>query len=373
MGVFIASFLTSAVVCFLLIQVSRFCNITHDPVEAGPQKFHEKPVPRVGGVAVALGLLMAGAFMNSNYLLLLISAIPAFAGGLIEDLTKKAGVTFRLLMTMLSGALGVFLLDALITRVNIPFLDDFLSLSEYFRNADDVSFGTYAISFISFLFAFFFTVFAVGGIANAINIIDGFNGLASSVSLIIFASLGFVSYLTEDYFLVAMCTAVCGAIFGFFVWNYPWGKIFLGDGGAYLLGFLIAEFSILLVVRNPEVSAWFPLTLASYPIIETLFSIYRRKFLRGISPGLPDNIHFHTLIYRRLIKKPIETKYFTISRNSLVAPYFWFLSLLSALPAIVFYKNTLMLVLCFLCFSALYVWLYWRIVRFKFPKWLVIG
>lgn len=61
------------------------------------------------------------------------------------------------------------------------------------------------------------------------------------------------------------------------------GKIFLGDGGAYLLGYFIAEISVLLVLRNPEVSPWFPLLVVAYPVVEALFSIYRRNILKGVS------------------------------------------------------------------------------------------
>ena len=93
-----------------------------------------------------------------------------------------------------------------------------------------------------------------------------------------------------------------GALLGFLVFNYPSGRIFMGDGGAYLLGFWLGELSVLLVVRNPDVSPWFPIVLLAYPVVETLFSIYRRKFLQGRSAGRPDAMHLHQLIYRRLAR-----------------------------------------------------------------------
>ena len=75
--------------------------------------------------------------------------------------------------------------------------------------------------------------------------------------------------------------------------NFPSGSLFAGDSGAYLIGFLIALVSVLLVTRNPQVSAWCPMLLAVYPVWETLFSIYRKKFLRGRSPNMPDGLHLH--------------------------------------------------------------------------------
>ena len=76
------------------------------------------------------------------------------------------------------------------------------------------------------------------------------------------------------------------------------GLIFLGDGGAYLLGFLLADLTVLLVHRNPNVSPVFPLLLCAYPIFETVFAIYRRKVVRGVATTDPDGIHLHTLIHR---------------------------------------------------------------------------
>ncbi len=101
---------------------------------------------------------------------------------------------------------------------------------------------------------------------------------------------------------------MCISIFGFFIWNWPYGKIFLGDAGAYFIGFMIGMLSVLLVVRNHEVSAWFPLVLVIYPVMETLFSIYRRYIVHKISPGQPDRLHLHSLVYSRIlkIKNPIN-------------------------------------------------------------------
>ncbi|MFN3598497.1 MAG: glycosyl transferase family 4, partial [Aquificaceae bacterium] len=133
--------------------------------------------------------------------------------------------------------------------------------------------------------------------------------------------------------------------------------IFLGDGGAYLVGFLIAEISVLLVKRNPEVSPWFPLLVVAYPVVESLFSIYRRKVLRGRSPGEPDKLHLHTLVYRRLSKIKDKTL-----RNSLTSPYLWALSLMGIVPALIFWKSTPMLVLMFFVFWLVYVYAYRRAI-----------
>ncbi|MFN3505783.1 MAG: glycosyltransferase family 4 protein [Caldimicrobium sp.] len=359
--IFFISFMSSAIASFFLVRYHGiFGTLANDPVGDGPQKFHTKPVPRVGGVAVAGGILLAGVIMTlwskfpeNEYLLLLFSAIPAFLGGLIEDLTKKIGVLTRLVFTMFSGGIGIYLLDAYLIRLDIPFFDYFLVNLP--------------------IFAYVFTVFAVGGVANAINIIDGFNGLASGVCLIIISALAYVCYEVGDSFLLLVCLSTAGAILGFMVWNFPKGLIFLGDGGAYLIGFLIAEVSVLLVKRHPEVSPWFPMLLVAYPVTETIFSIYRKIFLKGISPGVPDALHLHMLIHRRIVKKGLELidEKKKIWLNSMTSPYLWAFTIMCALPGIFFWQNTVILIFFVIIFIIFYLWFYWRLVRFKSPKGLI--
>src|SRR5205807_2514414 len=249
---------------------------------------------------------------------LLLAGLPAFAGGISEDATKNVDVLTRLLLTMLAAAFGVWLLGAVIPRLDIPGFDALLKWAP---------------------FAIAFTMFAVGGVANSINIIDGYNGLAAGHAVIVLAALAYVSALVGDAFLFTSALAMIGALLGFLAWNYPKGKIFLGDGGAYLLGFWLAEISVLLVARHREVSPWFPMLLLVYPIFETLFSMYRRKMVQGVSPGQPDNLHMHQVIYMRLTRTQTDiSDSATVTRfNNRVAPFAWLMSMCSALPAISFW------------------------------------
>jgi UDP-N-acetylmuramyl pentapeptide phosphotransferase/UDP-N-acetylglucosamine-1-phosphate transferase len=161
-------------------------------------------------------------------------------------------------------------------------------------------------------------------------------------------------------------------VLGFFIWNFPAGLIFLGDGGAYFLGFYVAEVAILLLHRNPGVSPLFPLLVVIYPAFETVFSIYRRKFLRAMPPSVPDGIHLHSLIYRRVMRWAVgsrSAKALT-RRNSMTSPYLWVLCMMSVIPAVLFWDNTWVLEMALALFGISYVALYWRIVRFKSPRWL---
>ena len=177
-----------------------------------------------------------------------------------------------------------------------------------------------------------------------------------------------------DYRLVLTAAMIAaGAVLGFFVWNFPGGLIFLGDGGAYLLGFVLSELGVLLIVRNSLVSPLFPLLLCAYPIFETIFSIYRRRVLKGVASSQPDGIHLHTLIHRRLVRQLIgDTHEHRLrARNSMTSPYLWLLCSLSVIPAVAWWNNTAALSVFIVLFMISYVALYWRIVRFKVPKWLV--
>jgi UDP-N-acetylmuramyl pentapeptide phosphotransferase/UDP-N-acetylglucosamine-1-phosphate transferase len=284
----------------------------------------------------------------------LLCALVAFAGGIAEDFTQRVPPARRLALTMLAAGLGYFLLGARIDRI-------------------EWGGGEWTLFQYGWL-ALMLTVVAVAGIANAINIIDGINGLAGVVVMCMLFSLTYVAFQVNDTFVLVVALTVAGATAGFLVWNYPIGLIFLGDGGAYFLGFMLGELSILLVMRNPEVSTWYAALLLIYPVFETLFSIYRRLFLRGRSPGMPDGIHLHSLIFRRLVVCLVgRDARALMRRNALTSPYLWLLSLSAVIPATVLWRHTRLLMLFCALFVISYVWLYARIVRFKAPRWMILG
>ena len=347
--VLILTALASAFTGFLILRYqSLHGHWSIDPVNAGPQKFHAIPTPRIGGLGVMASLLMLGGTLrvieqgNSSepFGYLLFASLPAFLGGITEDATKSVSVPARLALTMLAAAAGVWLLGAVIPRLDIPGFDALLRWTP---------------------FAIAFTVFAVGGVANAINIIDGYNGLAAGHSVIVLAAFAWISAAVGDEFLLFSSLAMTGALLGFLVWNYPRGKIFLGDGGAYLLGFWLGEMSVLIVVRHPEVSPWFPMLLLVYPIFETLFSMYRRKVMQRLSPGQPDRHHLHQVIYGYLTRRTppdlSATAAFTRC-NSRVAPFSWVMTLGCAIPALLFWNQTQWLVTASLLFCTAYLCIY---------------
>ena len=351
---FLSSFLISFIACFFIIKL----NIAHD-THQGPQKFHRSPTPRIGGLAVYISLFLASLLLlisdkpfSNQFFLFVIAAFPVFLSGILEDITKKVSPKWRLLGGFLSGLALYMLLDAGVSRVEIPPLDFILSIP---------------------IVSVIFTAFAIAGVSHAFNIIDGFNGLSSGVAILVFGAYTYVAFLHNDSFLLYVSLVSLAATLGFFLWNYPFGYIFLGDGGAYLLGFIAAATGVLLVNRHPDVSPWFPFLLILYPVWETIFSIYRKKFIRGISPALPDSVHFHMLIYKRIVKSIWRRKLNNLERNYLTSPFLWAMEMLCFLPAVMFWKNTPLLVLSSFCFVVFYTWLYARIVKFQTPKILRLG
>jgi UDP-N-acetylmuramyl pentapeptide phosphotransferase/UDP-N-acetylglucosamine-1-phosphate transferase len=362
---FVASLLITALVVW---SSARHAVLSADHDMSGPQKFHSHPVPRVGGVGVFVAVVAAVFFVQTTQpieshtmWLLIATSLPAFSAGLAEDLTKKVTPRQRLLCTALSACLAAALLDAVVRRTAIPGVDNLIVYTP---------------------FAIALTVLCVTGVAHATNIIDGFNGLASMCVLLMMIALVYVGFEVNDGFIVTSALIMAGAALGFFAWNYPCGRIFLGDGGAYLLGFVLAELSILLVVRNSPVSSLFPLALCAYPIFETLFTIYRRRVLKGVSAGLPDGIHLHSLLHRRVVRvsavsaeldEESDSKQSpAFSRNAMTSPYLWLLCLGSVVPSMIWWNNTAMLTFFLFLFMLSYVFLYWRIVRFKTPRWLLM-
>lgn len=359
MGYLLAATLISF--CFSLAfvwQANNGATWGHDGIDTGPQKVHVRAVPRLGGIGIFVGAV-ACAFAarllenpaSKDFALLIVCALPTLAFGLAEDITGRVSPRKRLLASGASAAMGALILGAVIDRVDVAPLDAAL--------------GWAAISIP-------LTIFAIAGISNSINIIDGFNGLASMVTILMFGAIAYVAHLVGDQFIVLAAISCIGAVLGFFIWNFPLGLIFLGDGGAYFLGFILAELAVLLFSRNPEVSPWFAVLVFIYPTVETAFSIYRRRVVRGIPADTADAGHLHSLIFRRLLRRPTNSGslYARTHQNSMTSPYLWLLSILAVAPAALFWRNTTALMVFCAIFLAVYLWIYQQIVRFKTPRWL---
>lgn len=344
-----AAFVLSLVLCVVVVTTQRWHGrFTHDHCD-GPQKFHKNQVPRIGGLALALSYAAVAPLLQPDlraiWILIGVAGLPALAAGLAEDVTRKVGVKWRLGATMGAGVIFALLTGYVMERVDLPGVDWLLSF--------------YAVALL-------FTGFAVGGVANAVNIIDGFNGLASGTLLILFGTFAWVAHQVGDD-LVFQLALLFGAIsLGFFAVNFPLGKIFLGDGGAYFAGYLLAVLGVLLPARNPEVSAWTAILICAYPVIETLSSMMRKSRREGHSVGQPDRVHFHMLAYRRYGRRLVKTKRASHLRNPATSLVTWSLPVTTTLFVTLSYDNAALSAAFFFLTAYIYGQLY-RVMSLNAP------
>ena len=325
----------------------------------GVQKFHTKPTSRLGGVGIALGLLtgiwLTSAMQPKDAMLgygLLLCSLPVFVGGVVEDLTHKVSPRMRLILAGVSSASIYFVFQLGVTRTDIAWLDWALTLPGI---------------------ALLLTMLVVAGFINSVNIIDGFHGLACGAVIIMLLGLAALACLVNDGLVFRLSLITAFATLGFGLWNWPFGKIFLGDGGAYLLGLWVVELGLLLPHRTLDISPMAPVLVGVYPLLETLYSMYRRKFVRSHPINHPDALHLHTLIYRRLILNPAldRSSQDKNRANAKVAVVVWGFVAVPVCLAVVFREQTeALLVLIGLC-AMNYVYFYNRLLVFKAPKLLM--
>lgn len=361
------SFLTSLVMGVGIVRMAT--SNGHDYRYDKPQRFHAGAVPRIGGIALAVGMAVGWVFAASGGYTVVnasldvsyrlvgawgLALVPTVFGGLAEDFTQRLSARYRMALSLLGAMVAVWLLGLSIDRLGLPLLEGVWAA---------VPMGGALLALL-----------AIAGLPHAFNLIDGYNGLAGFVAVLVCLALAHVALQVGDRQLAAMVLCLVGATAGFLVWNYPRGLFFAGDGGAYLWGGVIAIASITLVQRHEEVSPWFPMLLLIYPVWETVFSIYR-KLVRGVSPGVADALHFHQLIYRRIVREVFhdDEARRMLMRNNRTSPYLWGFTLLTVIPAVMFWRHTGILMGFCLLFVVTYVPAYIMIVRFKVPRWIRRG
>ncbi|SMM98296.1 Undecaprenyl-phosphate N-acetylglucosaminyl 1-phosphate transferase [uncultured Candidatus Thioglobus sp.] len=338
---FILSLICTAFIVILAQQKQWF--LSKNDLE-GVQKFHHHPTPHIGSLAVFTGFT-AGYFLlidSQVVLALLLASLPLFIAGLTEDLSAKTSPIWRLLSVFFSISISFFYLEIGIFTLGFEWTDNLLAYP---------------------VIGWIFTLLVVGGAVNALNVIDGYNGLMPGYMLLALMAIGVVAYGLDDVLIMQLSTLLGVSILGFFLLNFPLGKIFIGDAGAYFCGFMLAMIGLLLVDRNKELSNWFVLLVLIYPMYELLFSVYRKKLITKTLITRPDGYHLHMLIHQKLLKhKMCKTE--KMRSNNMTSPFLWVLSLVGIIPAIIWYNNQTMLIIWALIFMVVYTIIYWRIVQF---------
>lgn len=301
-----AGFLTALIVSITLVFTKHLHGALTFDSDEGVQKFHKAPTPRVGGLSLAVGYFVTWLFLDGEvgriFGLIGLAGLPALVFGMAEDLTKRVGVRARLLATIASGLIFTIITGYSITHIGVLGFDTLLALP---------------------LIGLAFTAFAIGGAANAINIIDGFHGLASGTLIIILLSFALVGWRAGDTTLVYLALLMAAIMAGFFVVNFPLGKLFLGDAGAYFAGYLVAALAVMLPARNPEISPWISLLILGYPVTETVVSIVRRLRDDDAHPGEPDSAHLHHIVYRNWARYAAHILRAPTFQNAFTSVFMW--------------------------------------------------
>lgn len=238
------------------------------------RKIHATPTLKTGGVIILIGyvfgLFLCKAYSYPNSQSLVLSAVSIFLIGILGD---KDWLNAKPRLLLQAGVCLGFVVatDAVLKDLGIFVLPWFLQIP--------------------------FTVFAIVGVINAFNIVDGMNGLSSGIGFIAASILGLLAFFQGDQEIFTYAFLLCGALAGFIVFNMK-GKIFMGDSGSYLTGFVVSVLSVMLAIRNPDVSPFAPFLMVFVPVFDTLFAIWRRRrFKRDLFKA--DRKHLHHMLAQR--------------------------------------------------------------------------
>lgn len=321
LGAFVFSFVLQLIVIYLSHKYNFFID-SHK--ENKPQGFHDFATPRAGGIGIFIGIL--AILLTPLGWKLILSALLAFMSGIFEDFHNSLSPKLRLLLQLIAAATAVWFMDAVVTYLGL---------------------GITMPYFVGVIFS----LFAIVGMMNAINIIDGFNGLASGVILLILISFSTVAYGENNFEILSIILIVMGATFGFFILNFPKAKIFLGDGGAYMLGFIVAIIGIFMASKYENVSPWYVFAIFIYPVWEVIFSILRRIYT-GSSPIYPDANHLHTSIHKKITKSNPLTSLLIVCG---ISPFI--------LASTIFHNHSSINITIAICFIIFYLLIYRYLVK----------
>jgi UDP-N-acetylmuramyl pentapeptide phosphotransferase/UDP-N-acetylglucosamine-1-phosphate transferase len=312
------------------------------------QRIHLNETPRLGGFIFILSLAFFVAFSNTNesiqlLKIILICLIPIIIIGIKEDLLHNVEPAIRLLALLFVG----WLFRAQFTGP-LPILNDIPLIGKLLLLQGGTS---------------IFYILSMVAVANGFNLIDGVNGLCGAVALSILSALLFLSYKTSDITMLSLIFSVILLIIPFMVMNYPNGRIFLGDLGAYSLGLILGMLAIILFGRHPEISPWGAVLILIYPVTEVVFSLLRRM-VKGVPIYHADTAHLHLKLFHFFRPQPHYKKI----ANALVTPVLSILWLFPLLTIPWVYQKPLLIWIAIILFIALYFLFFTLVPNFQKKK-----
>ena len=283
---FILFFFISVLVSFLVVKTSNkiFFGLLIDKDFNKPQAFHRNAIPRAGGLSIIILFILFILFYSSNQNIFLADyltiSLAFFILGFLDDLKINLNPNYRLLIMLLILLTSINLFSIEINRTGLALLNSWLENN---------------------LFQYIFVILCFLFIINGANLIDGFNGLLAIQFLIITSIYLIINFNNQNFNLFLVLFIQIIIVFSFLLFNFPKAKIFLGDGGSYLLGSLIALNTIKTYELNISISPFFYTSILCYLFFEVFFS-FIRKAVKKKSPLKPDNLHLHMLLFNYLNK-----------------------------------------------------------------------
>ena len=287
--VFLLLFVLSFAICGVIVlsQSLHIDRSTRAEDLKAIQAAHTAPTPRIGGLSVVTPivvamLLIAPPRLATEMQLFALTLLPVFAAGMAEDLGFRVSPLTRLVAAATASGLVIVLLGAWAPPLMVPGLDSLFGFTP---------------------FAIVFTIAWASGICHAMNLIDGVNGFAGATAVLIALGLGFIGLQAGTPILAGVAFAIVPAVLGFLVFNWPLGRIFLGDAGAYTLGHVLVWLSILIMAWGAQAAPTAVALVFFWPVADTFLAIYRRT-RSGRPVGQPDRLHIHQFVMRALMMLP---------------------------------------------------------------------
>ena len=244
------------------------------------QKIHLEETPRLGGLVMLVGILAlvlwsGDTVMSGTSLMFAIGFLPLAAVTLREDLHIPTSPINRLIVLLISSGLILTLTEINLPDLNTPYL-------EWLTASPSLKMMFYAL--------------CVGSLMNGMNFIDGTNGNMSFTLGAIFLNLLFLGVVMGDAAFIRLTLVCAFPLLIFMLVNYPWGKIFAGDLGAYLYAAIVGFLTVHFFGLHTELSAWNAVLVLFYPVAELVYSL-ARKVASKQSPFQPDQYHLHIKLY----------------------------------------------------------------------------
>lgn len=270
----IVCFAISIVITPLIKKFAFLIGATDQPNQ---RKVHQAVMPRLGGLAIFISFI-AGIILlrpeNQSGIAILLGCFIIILTGCLDDLFELSA-RYKLIGQLAAACSVVFLGDLQVMFINLPF-------------GGQIQFGLLSIPF---------TLLWIVGITNAINLIDGLDGLAAGVSSIALGTITIIAVIQGNFYVVAVGLIVLASTLGFLVYNFHPASIFMGDTGALFLGFIISVLSLLGFKNVTFISFIIPVIILGVPISDTFFAILRR-IIQKKPLSAPDKSHLHHCMLR---------------------------------------------------------------------------